>query len=617
MQIAVAEKYCRNWDSNSSKIMLKTEEFTPLQKVVNFLVMTVVLLAPLKMGSMILPGVPQGTPQGVWDVLLNALPVPLLAVFSGVLLVLTILAYKVDDCLSFRTHSGRLLWLWLLLPVVSVIGFINADSLESPVIFLEYTLMLSSFAVSVALSMNSAGADFRRKLFNCVTAGTIFTALWGAHQYFFGFADMRQFILEQEQAGIYIAPEIKARALDVRTYATFGMASALAGMFCLAGALTASKAWAGGRKFDPPRVSQWVFLSLTVLLCGGIFLTTKGRSAFLSVIVASAASGFIFIKSRKVKAAVGIGALALIIAGACYIHFAGRGFGSMTERVGYLKSSGELLLKHPFCGGGWGNFTFHHAINKSFGNEELAKDPHNFVASFASQTGVVGAVLTAMLIFCSLFAAYKALKKGFSLEKLAVFFGLSAFSFHMLMDLDWQVAGLMIWFAVFGFAASCDADENAENKVIPAEKYSLTAIAVLIAVLTVAGSLHWSIADSRHYALQEAAGQQPGTPQQPMDSFTVDRKAREALSVAPYSHSIYMVWGNDALRRGDLNAAEERYNKALEIVPRSHAVYDRLGDVYKLRGDVEKAAAYYDKADKLFPYKKIFFEGREKKGSEK
>ena len=120
MQIAVAEKYCRNWDSNSSKIMLKTEEFTPLQKVVNFLVMAVVLLAPLKMGSMILPGVPQGTPQGVWDVLLNALPVPLLAVFSGVLLALTILAYKVDDCLSFRTHSGRLLWLWLLLPVAAV-----------------------------------------------------------------------------------------------------------------------------------------------------------------------------------------------------------------------------------------------------------------------------------------------------------------------------------------------------------------------------------------------------------------------------------------------------------------------------------------------------------------
>ena len=55
----------------------------------------------------------------------------------------------------------------------------------------------------------------------------------------------------------------------------------------------------------------------------------------------------------------------------------------------------------------------------------------------------------------------------------------------------------------------------------------------------------------------------------------------------------------------------------VSLYPRCRYGDDRLGDVYKLRGDTEKAAFYYDKADKLFPYKKIFFEGRKNKESEK
>jgi tetratricopeptide (TPR) repeat protein len=204
---------------------------------------------------------------------------------------------------------------------------------------------------------------------------------------------------------------------------------------------------------------------------------------------------------------------------------------------------------------------------------------------------------------------YKKLRKEFSLELLAVFFGLSAFSIHTLMDLDWQVAGLMFWYAILAFAGSYEEDfpQEAHDK---ASKYSLNSLIVLTALLTIAGGVHWSISDSRHYELLDVAGQQPGVPQQPQSSFTVDKKVQAALSVAPYSHSIYMVWGNDALRRGDLDNAEKRYNQALQMVPRSSGVYERLGDVYKQRGDMTQAAIYYDKADKLFPYKKIFFEKR-------
>ncbi|MBO5722993.1 MAG: O-antigen ligase family protein, partial [Lentisphaeria bacterium] len=487
--------------------MQKTQEFTRLQKIVNFLMLTAVLLAPLKMGNMILPGLPLGLPGGVWDVVLTNLPVPWLAVFSGVMLLMSLIAYGVNDRLSLSSWSGRLLWLWLWLPLVALLGFVNADSLENPVIELEYVFMLCSFASAAALTLNGAGALFRRKMLNCMAIGTILTALWGAHQYFFGFEEMRNFIAEQEKAGVMIAPELKARALDVRTFATFTFASALAGMFCLSGAVTVIRAGESGKRFEPSVISQWVFVILTAVLCSTIFLTTKGRSAFLSVTAAAALCGLVSVKSRKIKAAALAAALVVVIAGACYIHFAGRGFGSMTERVGYLKSSAEMLAEHPFCGGGWGNFTFHHAINKNFGNEELAKDPHNFVAAFASQTGIFGGLLTVALLIAALLAAYKNLRREVTAEKLAIFFGLSAFSLHMLMDLDWQVIGLMLWYAVLMFAGAYKDDSDGVLR--KQEKYPLLAICSLLAVCTVAGGIHWSIADIRHYELQETAGQLP------------------------------------------------------------------------------------------------------------
>ncbi len=597
--------------------MLKNQEYTLLQKIVNFVMLATVLLAPLKMGAMILPGVPQGIPQNGMELVLNTLPVPWLALGSGVLFALSLIAYGAKFCWNWRLPVVRLLILWMLLPLAALIGFVNADSLENPVIELEYTLFLSSFAGAFAMCLYGANGDFRRKALNCICIGTILTAFCGVYQYFFGFEDMKNFIAKQEKNGIYIAPELKARALDVRTFATFTFASALAGMFALAGALTASCAWNCGKKFDPPKVSQRVFLFFTVVLCGGIFLTTKGRSAFLAVTAAAALCGFVFIKSRKLKVLVAAGAALVIVLGACYIHYAGRGFGSMTERVGYLKSTCQMIVEHPFCGGGWGGFTYHHALNKNFGNEELAKDPHNFVASFASQTGIFGGALTLLLMAYGLAAAYKNLKKEFSAEKLAIFFGLSAFSLHMLMDLDWQVAGLMIWYAVMTFCGAVDA-ADAEAKTTPAAAgYAALSLCGVTALLTCIGGVHWSMTDKLHYELLDAAGQHPGAPTQVQNSYVVEEKVHRVLRLAPYSHSVYMVWANDALRRMDLNSAEARYNKVMEMTPRSSAVYDRLGDVYKLRGDELKAAEYYDKADKLFPYKKIFFEERRRKENQK
>ena len=82
--------------------MLKNQEYTLLQKIVNFVMLATVLLAPLKMGAMILPGVPQGVPQNGMELVLNTLPVPWLALGSGVLFALSLIAYGSKFCWNWR-----------------------------------------------------------------------------------------------------------------------------------------------------------------------------------------------------------------------------------------------------------------------------------------------------------------------------------------------------------------------------------------------------------------------------------------------------------------------------------------------------------------------------------
>lgn len=578
------------------------KDFTNFQKTVNILLLAAIFFAPLKMGTMLLPGMPQTYPDSIFNLLINSMPPAFFPVLSGILLILSVLAYGIPQTLTPKSATGKLLLMWLFMPLAALLGFIDADSLESPVVELEYILGLSAFVLTTAIVLNSAGEVFRKQMFNAAAAGTVFTCLSGVYQYFFGFNELKEFIETQEKLYNIEFPEaLKARAYDVRTYATFTFASAFAAMLILSGALTVVRASCWGKHFEPVQLSQKLFGVLTAALCIGMLLTTKGRGAFLAALIALGLSVLLMLKNRKLQIAALTAVALAIIAGACYIHYAGRGFSSMTERVGYLKSSAEMLIAHPFCGDGWGDFTFHHALNKSFGNEELAKDPHNIVAAFAGQTGIAGGLLILSMLIFTVFTAYSKYLKERSWENIALAGGLCAFSLHILMDLDWQVPGLMIFYAVLSFAAVYTPEENIS---LPRKNVFYVVPVLLTAILSLLGGIHWGMVDSRHSALLSASGQEIGVISQQRSSYEVDMLAKDALKLAPYSHSIYHAWANDKMHRGDYDRAAELCENALKKVPRSHIVTLTMAEIYKKSGQLEKARIYQEKADKLFPLKK-------------
>ena len=577
----------------------------PLQKICRILFTATIFLLPLKFGNMLLPGVPRGLPADLFDTVINPLPPAFFPIWAAFLLIISLTAHGFPENLSWKNPAGKLLILFLLLPAVALLGFITPDNITCAVVELEYLLGISCFAAAAAINLNSSNA-LRNQTVNALAAGTLCTALAGAYQYFYGFDELKKFIAEQEKLhNMQFPPELKARAYDVRTYATFTFASALAGFLALAGAFTTVRAFRWGGRFEPVKLSQKIFAALSILLLSGIFLTTKGRSAFLAVIIAAAASGFLLIKSRKLKLLTAAAAISAIILGALYIHYAGRGFGSMTERVGYLQSSAKMVLQNPFCGAGWGSFSYFHAQYKNFGNEELAKDPHNIIAAFASQTGIVGGLLAAILMLYTLYIAAKRLKKEFSPENLALFFGLTAFSLHILMDLDWQVPALMACYTLFALLACPDI-----KNPIPSKR-KLPVILLLIAgVITLAGGIHWVTADNTFENMLNAAGQEAGIFSEKKSSYEVDSAAETALKFAPQSHFIYNAWALDKLNRSDLPAAEKLFKKTLELAPKFHAAHISLSKVYTLLGKNSLAEKHAAEGDRLFPYRKIITEQR-------
>ena len=221
--------------------MNKTEN--TLQKICRILFLATLFLLPLKFGNMLLPGVPHSLPADCFDTVINPLPPSIFPVWSALLLIIALAAFGLPENLSWKTPNGRLLLLFLLLPIAALPGFIKPDNITCAVVELEYLLGVSSFAAMAGIVLNSSKA-VREQAVNALAAGTICTALAGVYQYFYGFEELKKFIAEQEKLHkIEFPPELKARAYDVRTYATFTFAAALAGFLALAGPLTAVKAF--------------------------------------------------------------------------------------------------------------------------------------------------------------------------------------------------------------------------------------------------------------------------------------------------------------------------------------------------------------------------------------
>ena len=347
-------------------------------------------LLPLKFGSLaVLPEATSFYPGDLFSWLIINWPAHSFGIFSGVALFAALVVFA-PGMRPLRTSGGATALLWSFgLVLVSLIGWINAATIDYAVGETIHLAGIGAYVLAVRLWLRNRPEE-RRWFCAALAAGACWLIYSGLSQYFVGFAETREFVEKQIAEGIPISHVMVAKINDDRVFATFVSCNVLAGYLLLLLPVTLYAVWRFAGHFEPVRLSR-------ILLCGLVFsglvavlLLTRSRAAFLAALLTAGAFAMTLPK-RRIYRCIPVIVLALaIVGGAIYIHRAGRGFGSMAERVDYLRSSVKMIAEKPLAGHGWGGFFYRHMELKTTGTDESAHDPHNLVMAFASQTGVIG-----------------------------------------------------------------------------------------------------------------------------------------------------------------------------------------------------------------------------------
>lgn len=566
-------------------------------------------LLPLKFGSLaVLPEATSFYPGDLFSWLIINWPAHSFGIFSGVALFAALVVFA-PGMRPLRTSGGATALLWSFgLVLVSLIGWINAATIDYAVGETIHLAGIGAYVLAVRLWLRNRPEE-RRWFCAALAAGACWLIYSGLSQYFVGFAETREFVEKQIAEGIPISHVMVAKINDDRVFATFVSCNVLAGYLLLLLPVTLYAVWRFAGHFEPVRLSR-------ILLCGLVFsglvavlLLTRSRAAFLAALLTAGAFAMTLPK-RRIYRCIPVVVLALaIVGGAIYIHRAGRGFGSMAERVDYLRSSVKMIAEKPLAGHGWGGFFYRHMELKTTGTDESAHDPHNLVMAFASQTGVIGGAMALAAVLLPLFWLGRRIfrrggeetpEEGADGFARAVFWGECAFLLHAHMDVDLQIPASMAAAGAMLVAALPEASAQMASR--GRRRWLLVAAGMLLAAVAAIGNIHWLRAEMAYDRLITLARPQSAQDRlRPVSDAEVVKALREAVALRPGSPFPWEIAGDYFWSRRDGAMAEKCYREAARCTPDRASLYRRFFDLEMARGNRAAAAKHLRRMLELFP----------------
>ena len=566
-------------------------------------------LLPLKFGSLaVLPEATSFYPGDLFSWLIINWPAHSFGIFSGVALFAALVVFA-PGMRPLRTSGGATALLWSFgLVLVSLIGWINAATIDYAVGETIHLAGIGAYVLAVRLWLRNRPEE-RRWFCAALAAGACWLIYSGLSQYFVGFAETREFVEKQIAEGIPISHVMVAKINDDRVFATFVSCNVLAGYLLLLLPVTLYAVWRFAGHFEPVRLSR-------ILLCGLVFsglvavlLLTRSRAAFLAALLTAGAFAMTLPK-RRIYRCIPVIVLALaIVGGAIYIHRAGRGFGSMAERVDYLRSSVKMIAEKPLAGHGWGGFFYRHMELKTTGTDESAHDPHNLVMAFASQTGVIGGAVALAVVLLPLFWLGRRIfrrggeetpEEGADGFARAVFWGECAFLLHAHMDVDLQIPASMAAAGAMLVAALPEA--SAQMAARGRRRWLLVAAGMLLAAVAAMGNILWLRAEMAYDRLITLARPQSAQDRlRPVSDAEVVKALREAVALRPGSPFPWEIAGDYFWSRRDGAMAEKCYREAARCTPDRPSLYRRFFDLEMARGNRAAAAKHLRRMLELFP----------------
>ena len=566
-----------------------------MKKLPLYLFTVLLVLLPLKFGGLaVMPEAGGFYPENFSDWFFISWPPHSLGYFGGGMLILLLLAGN----LRLGKREAVIVLLWTFGTALAVLpGMIRG---EKVIALGEISLLLGAGSmIFCAALLIREYPQWAAKFAAAIILGGVLTAFYGWHQHLFSLEEMRNFVAEQEAAGIPLSEGMRLKLTDPRIYSTLASSNTLASllMIMLIIGWYLSEKWS--EAVTPPRAARNVFRIFFILLFISVLILTRSRSALFCPLLAGMLALFSYPGIRRSWRLAGIIAGAVVVAGGLFfaVHF-GRGVASMGERADYWRSCAILCMKYPLSGAGWGGFFRTHMRIKRSEVIESARDPHNVVASFASQCGIpAGMVMLAVLLvpLCMLW------KKRFAGDLgCAVFWCGVIFTFHSLIDCDWQVPALIAMMGILYILAVSHLPSPADFSI----RYAKVLI-VFAAVAAAAGGI-WS--SHRYIAGDRALSMlldriNPPTPEAAaaLAVYPVDLLAEKAAALRPEAAVIPVSQGDWYFNCGALAKAEKCYARALILDPERPAVYARLAKIALLRGDDSEAEKLMLKAHELFP----------------
>lgn len=566
-------------------------------------------LLPLKFGSLaVLPEATSFYPGDLFSWLIINWPAHSFGIFSGVALFAALVIFA-PGMRPWRTAGGASALLWSFgFTLVSLIGWFHAATIDYAVGQTIHLAGIGAYVLAVRLWLRNRPED-RRWFCAALAAGACWLIYSGLSQYFVGFAETRAFVEKQIAEGIPISHVMVAKINDDRVFATFVSCNVLAGYLLLLLPVTLYAVWQFAGHFEPVRLSRALLCGLVFAGLVAVLLLTRSRAAFLAALLTAGAFAMTLPK-RRIYRCIPVVVLALaIVGGAIYIHRAGRGFGSMAERVDYLRSSVKMIAEKPLAGHGWGGFFYRHMELKTTGTDESAHDPHNLVMAFASQTGVIGGAVALAAVLLPLFWLGRRIfrnggdgapAEGADGFARAVFWGECAFLLHAHMDVDLQIPASMAAAGAMLVAALPEA--SVQMAARGRRRWLLVAVGMLLAAVAAMGNIHWLRAELAYDRLLSltrplaAEGQM-----RPASEGEVIKALRESVALRPGSPFPWEIAGDYFWSRRDGAMAEKCYREAARCTPDRPSLYRRFFELEMARGNRAAAATHLRRMLELFP----------------
>lgn len=573
------------------------------------------LLLPLKFGTIaVMPEATAYFPESAMDYLIINWPAAAFGIASGIGLLLAGLAFP-RSLAAWQTAQWRLALLWSVgLTVLALPGFFRASTWDFPFLQVAHFAGVGAYAAAIYLYLAADPEKNRRRLLLTLAVGTLILTYLGLEQYFWGFEQSRQYILNQEAQGIRVGGILRARAFDDRVFATFTSCNSLAGYLLLVMPVCGALLWQWGGKFEPVKLSRILFLALGGGAMLAVLLLTKSRAAYLALVAAAGIWVLFWPMRRRWKWVLIFGAAVTVTAGALYIYWRGRGFLSMEARLDYLRSGFLLWLEHPISGYGWGEFFFDHMRIKTIESNEAAHDPHNLLLT-ATQAGTWLALLVSVGIAVPAWRLLQQVRRIhreqrlWDYESLALLFGLTAFFIHAQMDVHSQVAGIMAALVLVLLLMSFRAAPP-ESPGRPAIRKILVPGLVL---LLLSGFSWWSNrevlqGEFAYDRLLSAVATRGKTPEAAA-AVTPDRVRlllAESVKARPKSSWPWSTAADFMLARGLDAEAESYLQEALTRAPKRASLYHRLAMLSARHGHDATARDWLEKARALFPNNPLY-----------